>query len=280
MNSKNLLFYTGATNFFHNYIPLYFLFGALEHPGASFEFLVRDVPRMLAVHGESLERIAALSGSVYYLHDVGGNQFEKKPMMENSYRFLIQPFLQSEYVYIGDIDILLAENVLERHRLFVDSGLPYYNQVRPGTNRLTGLHLARYSEMYPLHRDIWDYANLNDEEILYKSYEIRGALHPKGLDLLQAELGRPNCGIHASLNRLPFSMSHERPGWGIYSSALKKLTLHFDLDDEVRAAIQSMYQGSRMIFMNLVVIAKGLRQMSSEERGFFLLKDTQLRMDS
>ena len=279
VDSKNLLFYTGATNVFHNYLPLYFLFGSLEHPGASFEFLVRDLPRMQALHGESLDEIAALSGSVYYLHDVATHECRKTPLMENSYRFLLQPFLRSEYIYIGDIDILLTENILNKHRAYFSSGLPFYNLIRPGSKRLTGLHLARYDDLYPLHEALWDYCGLNDEEILYKHYELSGGLYQDQLEPLVNDLGRPNCGIHISPNRLPFFANLEGPDWGIEASALQRLLCHLDRSD-VRSIVEVMYRGSRRILMNLVVISRGLASINRPDRLLYLLKKKEIWVDS
>lgn len=108
--------------------------------------------------------------------------------MENSYRFLLQPFLKAEYVNIGEIDILLTENILARHQAYVDSQLPFYNQIRPVSKRLTGLHLAHYVDMYPLEEGLWDYCQLKDEEILYKDYELKGRLFSEGLDALKVKL--------------------------------------------------------------------------------------------
>ncbi|MGB1416430.1 MAG: hypothetical protein ACPG6X_03010 [Synechococcus sp.] len=279
LESKDLLFYTGATNFFHNYIPLYFLFGALEHPGASFEFLVRDLTRMQALHGESLDRIQAWSGSVYYLHDVATRQCRKIPLMENSYRFLLQPFLRSEYIYIGDIDVLLTENVLERHHAYLDSGLPFYNHIRPGTKRLTGLHLARYDHLYPLDPTLWDFCHLNDEEILYKRYELMGCLCQAELAPLVNDLGRPNCGIHVSPNRLPFFANVEGPDWGMEVSTLRRLLRHLECP-EVRSIVEVMYRGSRRILMNLVVISRGLQSINRSDRLLYLLKKKEIWVDS
>lgn len=279
MQSKQLLFYTGATNFFHNYIPLYFLFGALSNPGASFEFLVRDVPRMQALHGQSLDRIASVFDCVYYLHDVATRTCRKTPLMENSYRFLLQPFLRAEYVYIGDIDILLTENILEWHQAFLDSQLPFYNQIRPNSKRLTGLHLARYDDLYPLEEALWDYCGLNDEEILYKNYELKGALSSTGLDALQVKLGRPYCGIHMSVNRLPFAGDLEAPGWGVNVDYLKKMMLHLS-SEQVRLIVDLMYVGSRRILLNLVTISLGLGSMSKSDQLLYGLKKREIWGDS
>ena len=35
--------------------------------------------------------------------------------MQNSYRFLLQPFLQAEFVCIGDAGIMIAENIVDKH---------------------------------------------------------------------------------------------------------------------------------------------------------------------
>lgn len=279
VDSKNLLFYTGATNFFHNYLPLYFLFGSLEHPGASFEFLVRDLPRMQALHGESLDEIAAFSGSVYYLHDVATRECRKTPLMENSYRFLLQPFLRSEYIYIGDIDILLTENILNKHRAYFSSGLPFYNLIRPGSKRLTGLHLARYDDLYPLHEALWDYCGLNDEEILYKHYELRNALHCPGLEVLQGKLARPNCGIHVSINRLPFSEKMEAPDWGVNADYLGKI-MSILSDDRVRSIVKKMYIGSRRLLMNVAAISLGLSSFDRSDQLLYGLKKKEIVGDS
>ena len=275
MQSRQLLFYTGATKFFHNYIPLYFLFGALANPGASFEFLVRDIPRMQALHGQSLDRIASVFDCVYYLHDVATRACRKTPLMENSYRFLLQPFLKAEYVNVGEIDILLTENILARHQAYVDSQLPFYNQIRPVYKRLTGLHLARYVDMYPLEEGLWDYCELKDEEILYKDYELKGRLFSEGLDALKVKLGRTNCGVHMSPNLLPFSVDLEVPGWGINADYLRKMMSYLSREP-MRSIVELMYVGSRRVLTNLVTISLGLEAMSESDQLLYGLKKREI----
>lgn len=69
--------------------------------------------------------------------------------------------------------------------------------------------------MYPLEEGLWDYCELNDEEILYKDCELKRRLFSEGLDALKLKLGRSNCSVHMSPNHLPFSVDLEVAGWGI-----------------------------------------------------------------
>ena len=234
---------------------------------------------MLALHGNSLEKIASLYGTTFYLHGIRQRDYCEIPLMANSYRFLLQPFLRSEFVYIGDVDVLLTENVLQKHQSFVDSSLPYYNCIRPGTHRLTGLHLARYDHLYPLDPVVWDYSQLNDEEILYKIYELRGCLCQDELVELRLSLGRPICGLHMSVNRLPFSANCESASWEVDVKHLRRLLFHLDSDD-IRSVVNLMYRGSRRVLLNVVVIAKGLASMSRSDQLDFLLKKKELWEDS
>ncbi|GBF78193.1 hypothetical protein PA598K_06804 [Paenibacillus sp. 598K] len=55
-------------------------------------------------------------------------------------------------IYIGDVDFLIVKEspgILEAHlEHCTTTGLPYSNAIRPGTQRLTGLHFIRTKEYY------------------------------------------------------------------------------------------------------------------------------------
>lgn len=120
----------------------------------------------------------------------------------NVRRFIEVPVCKSEYLYIGDIDIMIMEDVLKAHLpVLKETGLVYSNKVRDSSvrnPRLTGLHFTRYEEFYPLPdmSDI-DLLKSNDEEVLYKMV-IR-----KGVDVNHSLDYRPELGIHMSLSRDP-----------------------------------------------------------------------------
>jgi hypothetical protein len=129
----------------------------------------------------------------------GGNF---KGMVPNSVRFLEQPELQSKYTYISDIDILiLQENITTIHvKHMKKTDLPYSNVLRPGSERLTGLHFTKTTAHYPL--AIPDNLDLkgNDERILYRLVVSKGLPLPDPEDRF-----RPMHGYHLSLNRVPLA---------------------------------------------------------------------------
>jgi tetratricopeptide (TPR) repeat protein len=117
-------------------------------------------------------------------------------------RFIEEPTTKSEYIYIGDIDIMIFEDVFEIHSAYMNANnLPFSNIVRTGTEktaypRLTGLHFCPTSLMYPL-PDIedLDINARNDENVLFEIMQRKGPMVPLSFR------DRPLCGIHISLNR-------------------------------------------------------------------------------
>ena len=95
---------------------------------------------------------------------------------------------------------------------------------------------------------------------------------------MRLSLGRPICGLHMSVNRLPFSANCESAGWEVDVKYLRRLLFHLDSDD-VRAVVNLMYRGSRRVLLNVVVIAKGLASMSRSDQLDFLLKKKELWED-
>lgn len=125
-------------------------------------------------------------------------------------RFFINPVLKAEYVYITDVDVInMKSNVLEVHlKEMKQSGLPYNNMVREGTQRMTGMHFTLYNAHYPLTQVPKILASANkmmNEEILYY------AVVSKGLPLPKKET-RPMFGIHISPKR---HATHKKVGWDI-----------------------------------------------------------------
>lgn len=256
----DLLFYTAATGFYHNFIPLYCLFGGLKHPGAKFEFLVRNSKMIQDKHLKSLQEITNHLQINVVLNDISKSRI--RPAMENSYRFLLEPQLKAKYVYIGDIDIILTRNVFEENKGFLENDMNYHNIIRENSSlpRLTGLHLAKYDHMYPLHHDLAKYYRQNDEHILYKNYQLKGKLHNKKEQQMSHDIGRPLCGVHMSLNRLPFSYWEERVHWGIEKQDLKVIDDVLQ-DKDIRKLVSNMYEGSKQILWNATCLYRGYQNI-------------------
>lgn len=84
----------------------------------------------------------------------------------------------TEYVYIGDIDIIVLDStIVDQHlKLMAKTGLPYSNRARGGPRaQLSGLHFTRYDAYYPVPdvSDI-DITQEVDEALLYKIVQRRG----------------------------------------------------------------------------------------------------------
>ncbi|MDQ0243018.1 hypothetical protein J2S09_000554 [Bacillus fengqiuensis] len=131
-------------------------------------------------------------------------------------RFLIphSEFSEFEHVYIGDVDFLIIKetpSLLEGHLEHCKNiELPYSNQIRPNSNRLTGLHFFKVEEYYKAMNPIIEYyqhhldevykeMNLyrTDEKFLYKIIE-KGI----GFSKINQFLYRPHHGFHLGILRV------------------------------------------------------------------------------
>jgi hypothetical protein len=222
MNSASLtpelLFFTCANEKYEDFVPLYAYFALRLHQGAQVEFGLENAEAFLGRHGDSVSMLrSALGHDRIVLREVPWRQENGKRIVPNTVRFLVQPMSVAKFVYIGDIDIILLEpDFLEEHKKFMDSrNLPYSNSVRPGTRRMSGLHMSRYDSIYPL-PDLSDLVleKMNDEMVLYE------IVHRCGLPIQDSEWFRPVHGIHISPNRSPGAQIGPggelvRPGWGV-----------------------------------------------------------------
>lgn len=180
-------------------------------------------------------------------------------IIPNTIRFVETPQLVADNIYIGDIDLLVFDDVLAIHRKYMTAAsLPFSNVLRQehvasSRPRLSGLHFCPYKLYYPL-ADIsdLDLAKENDEFVLYE------LMRRKGVMVDAAFQERPECGIHMSLSRDPLgrtsgtTLTTYRAGggrWGgeqYYPSLLKQiqepefLSLYPHLDLEFRLLLATL----------------------------------------
>ena len=116
---------------------------------------------------------------------------------KNSIRFLVEPDIKNEYIFIGDIDIIyLVENYYDNYLIdMFNRKSCYSNIVRKNTRRLSGIHFSKWFCLYPILLNKNIDLMINDEELLL----IR-------LKELQIEIDynttyRPIFGIHMSVGR-------------------------------------------------------------------------------
>ena len=214
-SSSDVCFFTVGTHFYQNFVPAYVWFAQESNPGAACEIVVDDLPLFELRHGDALSALRE-RGDVL-IRPIP--QLRRPPVMDNTYRFILDPMTVREFTYIGDIDILMLENALETHREVFEAGHSYSNIVRPQSQKLSGLHFTKTADQYPL----GDTSSLvkkypNDEDLLYALVASQGRLFRDE----RFTVFRPTLGIHLSLNRLPFN-SPARPGYELTSSYLSTL---------------------------------------------------------
>ena len=249
--NKDILFFTCATGIYQNFVIPYIFFASRYNKSASFEVLVDDGDLFIERNKNSL-RFFSKNDIVVNIRTLPS--MPVKPKMQNSYRFIIEPELQAEYVYIGDIDIMIVEEILPLHLHIFEENLPYSNIVRKGTKRLTGLHFVKYSKQYPL-PEISDLIEsvTNDEELLYEIMCRKGMIYPPEV---YERIERPQHGIHMSLNRLPYFHLESRPDWGMYYRYLSKLSILFK-EEYFESFFATLHITSRMVLLNLLVLTRG-----------------------
>lgn len=212
----NVLVYTCADKAYEDFAPIY-IAAMLEHSkDVVCEVGVEDVDSFRSSYSISLGMLEEKFGADRFLISEVPMFKDGSDIVPNTVRFLTKPSLSARYIYIGDIDIFcLDRDFYTQHLSFMSKmRLPYSNSVRPGTERLTGLHFSEYDSYYP----IPEYSDLNvswmnDEKVLFQLVKRRG------LEIQNFEWFRPIHGIHVSPNRNPMpsinAAGKKVPGWGI-----------------------------------------------------------------
>lgn len=203
---KRLLFYTYVNEKYYVFGILYPLFVLSTNPDSLVEIGVSNINLFKKQY----------SHIINFYHNKFGNRIlfsekrfrtkmgffkKKKNLFPGSIRFISEPKLKADYVYIGDSDILILDNnVLEKHLQNIkQNNLDYSNIVRKGTKKLSGLHFIEYNKMYPIKVKPKEYMDVNDEVLLYNLMNKKGYKLPLNTNY------RPLHGLHISyFSRPPF----------------------------------------------------------------------------
>lgn len=203
MTSPRTTFFTVAVGSYRMFAVPYAFSVLLNNDDAAVEVLVDGLEEFRAEHAAAIE----LVGDRALFREA---QFGEKdaPYM----RFLIQPRTVAPYVYIGDVDILILEGgITDTHIANAKAlGLPYSNILRPGGDRLSGLHFTEWDAYYPVDPlPVSMMRNfVGDETLLRLFVERRGLAMPTGTF-------RPLHGIHMSPNRTTIIRTPGTLSWGV-----------------------------------------------------------------
>ncbi|RYG98836.1 MAG: hypothetical protein EON58_05930 [Alphaproteobacteria bacterium] len=211
---KSLNFFTCANKAYEDFVPIFVSSVLWSNPNSTVEIGLENAEEYLS--SKAGRHIVEEFGDKVKLRTVNWKSPGGRNILPNSIRFINQPSIKSDYVYISDIDIvtLVPDIILKHLTHMAQIGLPFSNIVRPGTNRLTGLHFAEYDFQYPI-SDVSDLieGRINDEVLLYNIVQRK---LERPIEISQKF--RPVHGIHVSPNRQPrghFKNGVKRPGWGI-----------------------------------------------------------------
>lgn len=196
---KTTLFYTCVNTKFWSFGMIYPLFVLLTNPNSLVEIGVENGLRFRRKYKHIIDFYHnRFPGRVKFtgISTIKWGLTGPAKVVPNTLRFIIQPTLKAEYVYIGDADIFITEEITSQHlKNITDHSLEFSNTVRKGKKRLTGLHFIEYNKMYPLPSLLGLHlSKKNDEEVLYKLMDRKGYKMPSE-DLTF----RPMHGLHVSL---------------------------------------------------------------------------------
>lgn len=247
-------FFTCVNKKYEDFIPL-FIHSILYHNESA------DVE----IGVESLSLDNKTKGSIKFLKDkypnnkiiirevsFGTNNIDgvSYGIIPNSVRFIETPTIVNEYVYIGDIDIVVLEKDLSVIHInnMKETGLNYSNIVRPYDNsnmkRLSGLHFTKWNSYYPIPK----YINLAKEGLLNHDEVLLYRLVSTKNEISELSQFRPVHGIHMSPNR----KSDAALGWGL--SKWKNEWLSYRESDEFKFLEKNCF--SKRILSNLNIIDK------------------------
>ena len=204
-------FFTCCDKKYECFIPI-FLHSTLYHNDVDAEICVESAEK---INGNIKKSISIIRG-MYPKQKIkiregnfGSVVVGKKAykIIPNVVRFLETPETINQYVYITDIDIIcMQKDIPEIHiKNMEKSELGYDNIIRPGSERLTGLHFTKWGSYYPIpnYKELVLGGMLNHDEVFL--YHLVKKKNPLPVELTD----RPVHGIHASLNR------EKEEGWGI-----------------------------------------------------------------
>lgn len=220
-SQNELLFFTYANAKYHVFATLYPLFALESNPDAAVEIILSDYKLFEKQYSNIMQFYdATYPGKVRY------TSVEVRNILPNSVRFVIEPTLKARYVYIGDVDIFLMEDVLSYWLSFMERHQSDFGNVLRNPNQLTGLHFIPYDKMYPVVIPKGtDLLRTLDEVLLCRILREKNLRFPVNATLAERKVH----GMHISFFSRPPLLSLTTldkpihfPCWGSYDKHVEK----------------------------------------------------------
>lgn len=191
-NIPKVLCYTYADEKYFPFAIIYPLFILNSNNDVCVEIAVENYEKFVKEYGYLLDYYEKVYPGQVFFHPVI-NKYKCQP---GTVRFITQPLWFGKYVYIGDIDIMITEDIAKNHiENIVSNNLDFSNIKRKGRDLLSGLHFIEYDKMYPIKipKNI-NLQTVQDENLLYIMMKNRGYKIPDE----NINTFRPLLGIHFS----------------------------------------------------------------------------------
>lgn len=227
--APRLMFFTYANAKYHVFATLYPLFALISNPDAVVEIIISDYELFEKNYANIIKFYDEIYPSKVRFTPV--TSVEVKNIRPGSVRFLKQPTLKAEYVYIGDVDIFIMESILNYHLDFMARHQSDFSNVLRSKIRLTGLHFISYDKMYPVETPPnTDLLRTNDEVLLCKIMREKNLRFPINATLSE----RPVHGLHVSYFSRPplfsittFDKPSNFPAWTTHNLEEKYLNFRY-----------------------------------------------------
>ena len=174
-----------------------------HNPNATVEIVLEQPDRFAEQNADALALLADTFPDVLHFTSADFSAFRNPHVM----RYLLQPRRRNQYVYIGDIDIMVLEEIAPAHLAHMErTGLPFSNIIRPNDDRMGGLHFSEWAAFYPQPEITGGDLLSRAEHCLYALIKKKGRGLPD-----RADTFRPIHGYHMTLSRPPHAVIG---GWG------------------------------------------------------------------
>ena len=180
-----------------SFIVPFVYFSSLDNKDACYEFLLTE--KIDEAEQQSIEKLSELLGKEIKLREFDGS------VDALHLRFVEAPQSEAEYIYIGDIDILILEDILPFHiNQMKKNSLCYDNVQRLNTPKyMSGLQLCTreyFKKTTAARKKHYKDKQFNEQMLMdiLKESKLK-IVKPKDFNA-----SRPIHGIHISLNRKPF----------------------------------------------------------------------------
>ena len=215
MNNNRTLIYTACNKRYACFIPLFCAVALMNNKNIDIEICI-SVNKLTDAQEVALDYLRQqfsnakiiIRYNMFKELDDRMIEYQGKKIYSNSARFIINPEIHDEYVYISDIDILMFDKDFQEVHLkwMKNHNTKYCNIIRPKGISLSGLHFTYYDVYFTVDFRRYDITK-KDEELLMDIVSSKTQIY-KEKDTI-----RPVHGIHMSPSRPEPKGTSAYPGW-------------------------------------------------------------------